>query len=819
MFRADGPTRARPAPVPVVDQTRNRGRSEPTFADALGQAAAEYHAVSIPRRDHQVDFAARPDAAAPPADAPRAGEAPAHPEHRPEREPADAISADRRRQIDAWVKTQATNNTWNPFADDAHDKVAGALRGESDLGGLNDDEKRHLVDRALTKWITVGEGYDSAAPSELAGDVKGNRHLAAIVAERCAEKAADIVAKNRQRVRGRMQPAETLANAGLIAIGKELGSEASNSYKAAVRELVRAMSPEDAANFAQAVAGKDQNNVLTALNEGPMSRSVAAYTFGAFATTEEHNYNPSGEHPKGELVEPMSRAMARATYPDDPEKQRDIEERLRGLLATDGGRKLLVPPAPAFDDNIGAERRGQALALVLAKPGITAEQLGQNGTDFWANALIAEPLAREPAMLALLSGEGESERLSGAKLDNSVGLAMHFLPDGASAHTPPESLQALREAALRGDRSYYTKGDNAEAVGKVTKAIREIGGDNPEVAALPIQYSSNATGPIELPLFKVKGKDGRSWFVDNEGARYESFGTWERKNCLPPGNVTYPSGGELRTDAGGRVVLKTGNTPRTIDTGGEQVAEVVDAVALIGGLALTGVVMMGSGGTAAPVLLGAATGWETWRAAGTLNERDERGLSNTDFGDPEVSGAWLTLGLAGLGATTSVARAVGLARAAYAARTAARGEAVDSAAKAPATPPTLPGLGGPLRSPDPNFPPNQSVAEAMKSSAMQQWVKNDEYIDCSEIADGLKAAANGRGEIIEVRPTRRLNLNVFENGKMASSQAYHQVFTDGKYVYDPRLAAEPIPRGDWERHIRSINPDGVAISNEPRGFP
>ena len=102
---------------------------------------------------------------------------------------------------------------------------------------------------------------------------------------------------------------------------------------------------------------------------------------------------------------------------------------------------------------------------------------------------------------------------------------------------------------------------------------------------------------------------------------------------------------------------------------------------------------------------------------------------------------------------------------------------------------------------------------------MQQWVKNDEYIDCSEIADGLKAAANGRGEIIEVRPTRRLNLNVFENGKMASSQAYHQVFTDGKYVYDPRLAAEPIPRGDWERHIRSINPDGVAISNEPRGFP
>jgi hypothetical protein len=102
-----------------------------------------------------------------------------------------AISADRRRQIDAWVKTQATNNTWNSFAGDAHDKVAGALRGENDLGGLNDDEKRYLVDRALTKWVTVGDGYNSAAPSELAGDVKDDRHLAAIVAERCAQKAAE----------------------------------------------------------------------------------------------------------------------------------------------------------------------------------------------------------------------------------------------------------------------------------------------------------------------------------------------------------------------------------------------------------------------------------------------------------------------------------------------------------------------------------------------------------------------------------------------------------------------------------------------------
>lgn len=90
--------------------------------------------------------------------------------------------------------------------------------------------------------------------------------------------------------------------------------------------------------------------------------------------------------------------------------------------------------------------------------------------------------------------------------------------------------------------------------------------------------------------------------------------------------------------------------------------------------------------------------------------------------------------------------------------------------------------------------------------------------DCSEIASKLLAAAGGKGKVIEVRPTQRSNLNLYENGNEVPGQAYHQVYTDGRYVYDPRLSSQPIPKGDWEQHIKGMNPDGVTISDKLQGL-
>ena len=129
-----------------------------------------------------------------------------------------------------------------------------------------------------------------------------------------------------------------------------------------------------------------------------------------------------------------------------------------------------------------------------------------------------------------------------------------------------------------------------------------------------------------------------------------------------------------------------------------------------------------------------------------------------------------------------------------------------------------PGLERPFRDPNPDFPPNQAVMDKIQTPEIQRMVKETGCSDCSEIAEKLYHAANGKGEILEVRPKQNGNLTLYENGEMKEKMYYHQIYTDGQYVYDPRLSNQPIPKGDWEIHIRGINNDTVYITNKPQGL-
>ena len=62
------------------------------------------------------------------------------------------------------------------------------------------------------------------------------------------------------------------------------------------------------------------------------------------------------------------------------------------------------------------------------------------------------------------------------------------------------------------------------------------------------------------------------------------------------------------------------------------------------------------------------------------------------------------------------------------------------------------------------------------------------------------------------------SLNVYENGIVAEGQAFHQVYTDGRHVYDPRVSTNPIPKGDWEQHMRNMNKGGITITNQQNGL-
>jgi hypothetical protein len=116
----------------------------------------------------------------------------------------------------------------------------------------------------------------------------------------------------------------------------------------------------------------------------------------------------------------------------------------------------------------------------------------------------------------------------------------------------------------------------------------------------------------------------------------------------------------------------------------------------------------------------------------------------------------------------------------------------------------IPGVDIPFRKVNPKYPANQDVIQRARSLN----IKNPN-LDCSEIAEDLLKAANSKGRIIEVKPSKKdRTLTLYEFGESAKYE-YHQVYTDGQYVYDPRLSHGPVPKGDWEIMMRSLNSEST----------
>ncbi len=49
-------------------------------------------------------------------------------------------------------------------------------------------------------------------------------------------------------------------------------------------------------------------------------------------------------------------------------------------------------------------------------------------------------------------------------------------------------------------------------------------------------------------------------------------------------------------------------------------------------------------------------------------------------------------------------------------------------------------------------------------------------------------------------------MRLLEHGKIDSGFKYHEVFTDGRYVYDPRLSNAAVPLGDLDAHDPRAEP-------------
>ena len=89
------------------------------------------------------------------------------------------------------------------------------------------------------------------------------------------------------------------------------------------------------------------------------------------------------------------------------------------------------------------------------------------------------------------------------------------------------------------------------------------------------------------------------------------------------------------------------------------------------------------------------------------------------------------------------------------------------------------------------------------------YYKNYPGYDCSEIATDFYDAAGQQGKIYRIEGKDGV-INGYEYGKVYDFE-YHEVYSDGVYIYDPRYQNTPVLKDDYFRALKEINPDGFDV--------
>ncbi len=321
---------------------------------------------------------------------------------------------------------------------------------------------------------------------------------------------------------------------------------------------------------------------------------------------------------------------------------------LRRTLSTANGRALLA------DHRIPGAARLWAAIELMKRPDAIQDALSSDRP--WEDEGLLDIYARSRVRQFEARGD-RAVAVGGWDIDNLVGAGLRAPTRSDLPNTKEEMAQAL---AGDGSYNFYHNvevvrriaGDpNQNPPGGIRGAQRQMGGGPVRVATLPVQFSSQATGPVDLQIYRVEGRNRQQRFVDNVGRIYESFEAWRKGNELPPGKMTFAAGGHL--GAPGRTQLVTENTPDVSDTFLEHVGDVADVAALGGGILASGVIVLGSGGTATPLLVTAWTvalgsaGYMGIQAGMDLYDRQAHGQT-LSMSDPDARAAWLSLAGSGL---------------------------------------------------------------------------------------------------------------------------------------------------------------------------
>ncbi len=522
--------------------------------------------------------------------------------------------------------------------------VTALLAGETDLGELTDSERTQVLDIATNFWRNQG-GYDDLRALTRFAAEDADPELRAFIQNDFAERAVAYqtgpIADEPNNFAARNLSTELAIHATELAgtpearreMLEDLGTEGATAFALAFEPsrddgdyFINTGTPyggwpaEDDARLAAL------GDVLEATAEGDVTETSAAIVNAVNADLDGDLLEDSEALRHG-----FASALGEHWYPNDALLASEEAERMESVLGTDLGREVL------YGDDVPLASRAEAMNLVRASD--------WTGEDFESDDFLEDeylPALATPRAEDFLEGRGDDPiALGGTNLENTIGFAFGLPPEGIPEDETQAELEAREAAVAAGEHSYYDGNEDVEAV---ADQIREVGGEPPEVTVLPVQYYDDGVA-VSVPLFRVQDEEtGEDRFVDNAGRRYDSFDDWRSNNQLPPGKMTYPVDGHLARGDDGEIRLATRNTPETVDSVGEHITGVLDRVALVGGIIAGGALLIGSGGTAAPIVLGGAAAWGAYRSGDRLLDRYQHGQSINPITDGAARSEWLNFG-------------------------------------------------------------------------------------------------------------------------------------------------------------------------------
>lgn len=406
----------------------------------------------------------------------------------------------------------------------------------------------------------------------------------------------------------------------------------------------------DGATLAQ--LSPDANVALaTALTADGQIATEAVNTLGGLSSSESRDtlirtvfskVPDTAYTANADLAPIMARAMVSTTGSQlSADQQTTATTALTAQLQTEGGRSLLANP------DVNPTARLWAAEQVMAQPEVMASALG-DANSAWETPAVLEMFGQARMDQFALAQTDRAVPVSGFNIDNLVGSSV-----GAQVRTDvPADLDSIGKEIDAGEYNFF---EGNKAVSDVADGIRaaqsDLGGGPISIATVPVQFSSEQSGPIDLTVYRVESESG-SRIVDSVGRTYANVVEWVQGNALPPGQVSYPSGLTLG-DGSTPVSLETSVTPSVRDTTIERIKHWGDLAALGLGAVASGVIVFGSGGLATPVVAGAwavAGGsalWATGRGVETIIDRASHDQS-VSLADPDARAAWLTVAAGGL---------------------------------------------------------------------------------------------------------------------------------------------------------------------------